>query len=165
MGTLRRVADIDAETWARTFATNVTGAAIVTSAALPHLAASHGAAAYLSSVSVSLSAPWPGLGSYVVSKAALEKLVEVWRVEHPEIGFTRMVVGDCAGGEGPAQSQFATGWDQDLAAEVMPKWIERGLLAGTLLDVDELIRVLRTILSVGASASIPVAAVTPRPAS
>ena len=123
--------------------------------ALPHLAASHGAAAV------------PLVGQRVVvgalararvlrrEQGRVEKLVEVWRVEHPEIGFTRMVVGDCAGGEGPAQSQFATGWDQDLAAEVMPTWIERGLLAGTLLDVDELIRVLRTILSVGASASIP----------
>jgi NAD(P)-dependent dehydrogenase (short-subunit alcohol dehydrogenase family) len=161
--TLSRLDDLDADTWARTFATNVTGASIATSAALPHLVASHGAAAYLSSVSASMTAPWPGLGSYIVSKAALDKLVEAWRAEHPEVGFTRLVVGDCGGGEGPYQSQFTSAWDQELAAEIMPTWFERGLIAGHLLDVDELITVLRTVLGAGATASVPVVAVTPRP--
>ena len=163
VGTLGKLVDLDADTWARTFATNVTGASIATSAALPHLRASHGAAAYLSSVSASMTAPWPGLGSYIVSKAALDKLVEAWRVEHPDVGFTRVVVGDCAGGEGDAQTQMMSAWDPELAAEIMPTWLEQGLVAGSLLQVDELIRILKTILSAGATASIPVAAVTPRP--
>ena len=60
------------DTWRRTFDTNVIGAALVTAAAVPHLTASRGVAAYLSSVSASLTPPWPGLGSYAVSKAALE---------------------------------------------------------------------------------------------
>ena len=64
---------------------------------------SGGTAAYLSSVSASLTPPWPGLGAYAVSKAALDKLVEAWRAEHPHVGFTRVVVGDCGGGEGDAQ--------------------------------------------------------------
>jgi NAD(P)-dependent dehydrogenase (short-subunit alcohol dehydrogenase family) len=161
--TLQRLADIDAETWARTFATNVTGASLATAAALPYLVESHGAAAYLSSVSASMTAPWPGLASYIVSKAALDKLVEAWRAEHPDVGFTRLVVGDCGGGEGPYQSQFTAAWDQELAAEIMPGWFERGLIAGSLIDVDELIRVLKTVLSAGATAAIPIAAVTPRP--
>ena len=71
------------------FDTNVMGAALVTAAAVPHLSASGGTAVYLSSVSASLTPPWPGLGAYGVSKAALDKLVEAWRVEHPDIGFTR----------------------------------------------------------------------------
>ncbi len=83
-------------TWRRVFDTNVIGAAIVTSAAIEHLTASGGTAAYLSSVSASLTPPWPGLGAYAVSKAALDKLVEAWRAEHPTVGFTRVVVGDCA---------------------------------------------------------------------
>jgi NAD(P)-dependent dehydrogenase (short-subunit alcohol dehydrogenase family) len=45
-------------------------------AAVPYLAASAGKVAYLSSVSASLTPPWPGLGAYIVSKAALDKLVE-----------------------------------------------------------------------------------------
>jgi NAD(P)-dependent dehydrogenase (short-subunit alcohol dehydrogenase family) len=161
--TLRKLADLDADDWAATFATNVTGASLVTAAALPHLTESRGAAAYLSSVSASMTAPWPGLASYVVSKAALEKLVEAWRAEHPEVGFTRLVVGDCPGGEGPYQTQFTAGWDVDLMGELGPQWLERGLIAGSLLDVEELIRVLRTVLGAGATACIPVAAVMPRP--
>ena len=82
---------------------------------IPHLAESQGAAAYLSSVSASLTPPWPGLGSYAVSKAALDKLVEAWRAEHPQIGFTRVVVGDCAGGEGESLTEFANGWDRDAS--------------------------------------------------
>ena len=46
-----------------------------------------------------------------MSKAALDKLVEAWRAEHPAVGFTRLVVGDCAGGEGPSMTEFTTGWD------------------------------------------------------
>jgi hypothetical protein len=97
-----------------------------------------------------------------VSKAALDKLVEAWQSEHPAVGFTRVVVGDCGGGEGPAQSQFTTGWDPDLMNEVMPVWIERNYLAGTLLEVDELVRMIDTVLRSGASAHIPSVSVVPR---
>ena len=82
------------------FDTNVIGAAQITTAALPHLTATKGTAMYLSSVSVSLTPPWPGLGAYVVSKAALDKLVEAWRVEEPSVNFTRCIVGHCGGGAG-----------------------------------------------------------------
>ena len=77
---------------------------------------------FLSSVSASMTPPWPGLGAYAVSKAALDKLVEAWRAEHPDIGFTRVIVGECMGGEGDSVPGFADGWDQELAAEVMPVW-------------------------------------------
>jgi NAD(P)-dependent dehydrogenase (short-subunit alcohol dehydrogenase family) len=161
-GPLRKLVDLDADTWRRTFDTNVIGASLVTAAALPHLAASQGVAAYLTSVSASQTQPWPGLGAYAVSKAALDKLVEAWQSEHPSVGFTRVVVGDCGGGEGPAQSQFTTGWDPDLMNEVMPVWIERNYLAGALLEVDELVQVLDTVLRCGASANIPSVSVVPR---
>jgi len=72
IGPLSSLVDTDAETWRRVFDTNVIGAALVTTAALPHLAASNGVAVYLSSVSASLTPPWPGLGAYAVSKAALD---------------------------------------------------------------------------------------------
>ena len=62
-----------------------------------------------------------------MSKAALDKLVEAWRTEHPEVGFTRVTVGDCVGGEGESMTQFANEWDSDLAIEVGPIWFERGL--------------------------------------
>jgi NAD(P)-dependent dehydrogenase (short-subunit alcohol dehydrogenase family) len=163
IGPLARLADIDADTWRRTFDTNVTGAALITAAAIPHLTASRGVAAYLTSVSASLTPPWPGLGAYIVSKAALDKLIEAWRGEHPGVGFTRVIVGDCAGGEGPSMTQFANSWDQELAAEMFPIWMERKFMTGALMEVDELIRVVDTVLRCGASAYIPSVAVVPRP--
>jgi len=163
IGPLRRLVDTDADTWQRVFATNVTGAALVTTAALPHLQASHGRAVYLSSVSASQTAPWPGLGAYAVSKAALDKLIEAWRVEHPEIGFTRMVVGDCAGGEGDGMTQFTETWDPDLAGELVTDWIAKGLIAGCFIDVDELAGAVDSVIRSGASLSLPSVVVAPRP--
>jgi NAD(P)-dependent dehydrogenase (short-subunit alcohol dehydrogenase family) len=163
IGVLARLADTDADMWRRTFDTNVTGAAIVTRAAIRDLTASAGTAAYLSSVSASLTAPWPGLGAYLVSKAALDKLVEAWRSEHPDVAFSRIVVGDCAGGEGDGLTQFANAWNTDLAAELGQEWAARNLLASSLIDVDHLVGVVDAVLRGGASLSIPSITVTPRP--
>jgi NAD(P)-dependent dehydrogenase (short-subunit alcohol dehydrogenase family) len=164
IGPLARLADTDAATWRRVFDTNVTGAALVTRAAIDELTASGGCAVYLSSVSASLTPPWPGLGAYAVSKAALDKLVEAWRAEHPHVGFSRIVVGDCAGGEGDAQTQFATSWDAELAAELFPVWMARSYLTGALIDVDHLVEVVVAVLRGGATLSIPSITIAPRPA-
>ncbi len=164
IGILSRLADIDADTWRRGFDTNVIGASLITSAALPHLKASSGVAAYLSSISASLTPPWPGLGAYAVTKAALDKLVEAWRAEHPDVGFTRVVVGDCAGGEGASMTGFANTWDPEIAAEFYPTWVSRNYISGTLLEVEELVRVVDYIARSGAGTSIPSVTVTPRPA-
>lgn len=163
VGTLAHLVDTDGETWRRMFDTNVVGAALLTTAAIPHLTATRGVIAYLSSVSASLTAPWPGLGAYAVTKAALDKLIEAWRIEHPALGFTRVVVGDCAGGGGDAATQFADNWDRDLAGELYPLWMARNLIAGSLLDVDSLVRVVHAVLQLGADASIPSVSVVPRP--
>lgn len=162
IGPLSRIEDIDAATWQQAFLTNVTGAAVATAAALPHLAAAKGAAAYLSSVSSSLTPPWPGLAAYSVSKAALDRMVDTWRAEHPNVGFTRVTVGDCAGGEGESMTQFANDWNPELAMEMGPIWLSRGLMSGSLMEVEELIAAVHAVLSLGASASVPYVAVTPR---
>jgi NAD(P)-dependent dehydrogenase (short-subunit alcohol dehydrogenase family) len=163
IGPLARLVDVDADTWRGVFDTNVIGAALITAAAIPHLTASGGKVVYLSSVSASLTPPWPGLGAYIVSKAALDKLVEAWRTEHPDIGFTRLVVGDCAGGEGDSQSHFNEGWDPELTAEIAPAWVTRGLISGSLIAIDELIAVVDAVLRSGASLSVPSVTVAPRP--
>src|SRR5262249_11754849 len=130
IGPLVRLPDIDAATWRHTLDTNLVGAALVTSAALPHLTESRGAAPYPSSVSTERTPPWPGLAAYVVSKAALDKLVEAWRHEYPAVGFTRVIVGDCVGGEGASMVELASSWDPDLATELAPLWLQRNLLSG-----------------------------------
>lgn len=165
IGPLGRLVDTDVATWRRVFDTNVIGAALITSATIEHLAATAGTAIYLSSVSASLTPPWPGLGPYAVSKAALDKLVEALRGEHPSIGFTRLVVGDCAGGEGESMTEFANEWQQDLAAEFGQQWVTKNLLSGSLIEVDELVSVVEALLKSGASLSVPSVTVTPRRAS
>jgi NAD(P)-dependent dehydrogenase (short-subunit alcohol dehydrogenase family) len=163
VGPLVRLADMDADTWRHVFDTNVIGAALVTAAALPHLTESSGTAVYLSSVSASVTPPWPGLGAYAVSKAALDKLVEAWRAEHPTVGFSRVVVGECMGGEGDSVPGFADGWDQDLAAEVMPVWFARNYMSGSFVGIEDLISVVDTVLHQG-SVAISSVTVAPRPA-
>jgi NAD(P)-dependent dehydrogenase (short-subunit alcohol dehydrogenase family) len=166
IGPLARLVDTDAGTWRRVFDTNVTGAAVVTVAALPHLTKSNGTALYLSSVSASLTPPWPGLGAYAVSKAALDKLIEAWRIEHPAVGFTRCIVGDCMDGEGDSTSGFpsASDWDWDLAGELHPVWEARGLLAGSFIDVEDLVNAVDGVLRSGQSLSTPSITLAPRPA-
>jgi NAD(P)-dependent dehydrogenase (short-subunit alcohol dehydrogenase family) len=162
VGHLGRLVDADATAWRSMLDTNVVGAALVTAAAVPHLTTSRGVAAYLSSVNGSLTPPWPGLGMYAASKAALETLVEAWRAEHPTVGFTRVIVGDCAGGEGASATEFINGWDMELMSELHPVWQERNLLSGSLVEVGEIVEMVDTVLRLGASASIPSVAVTPR---
>ncbi|MDQ2677723.1 MAG: SDR family oxidoreductase [Actinomycetota bacterium] len=162
VGVLGHLAEMDAATWTSTLLTNVVGAATATRAALPHLQASDGRAIYFSSVSASMTPAWPGLGAYITSKAALDKMIEAWRIEHPEVGFTRLIVGDCGGGEGDSAIGFTQGWDMDLAVQVGRTWYEKGYIAGALLDVQDLIDAVDGVIGLGASAVVPTMAVLPR---
>jgi NAD(P)-dependent dehydrogenase (short-subunit alcohol dehydrogenase family) len=163
IGPLSRIEDTDAATWRRAFDTNVTGAAVVTSAALPHLAASEGRAVFLSSVSASMTPPWPGLAAYAVSKAALDKLVEAWRAEQPGVNFTRCIVGDCGGGPGESATGFADDWDRDLLGQLHAVWTERGLLAGAFIDPEHLVEAVDGVLRGGTTLSVPSVTLAARP--
>jgi NAD(P)-dependent dehydrogenase (short-subunit alcohol dehydrogenase family) len=164
VGPLVRLVDTDAETWRRVFDTNVTGAALTTAAAVPHLTASAGKAVYLSSTSGTSGPPWPGLAAYGVSKAALERLVEAWRAEHPDIGFTCLIVGECEGGEGDAQTGFNAGWDPELTKQAYPLWLSRGCMPGNLMPVEDLVEVVHTILRTDAATSMPIVVARAAPA-
>ncbi|HEX4864912.1 MAG TPA: SDR family oxidoreductase [Acidimicrobiales bacterium] len=160
IGPLARIESVSADTWARIFATNVTGAALVTAAALPHLKLSRGRAVFLSSISATYTAPWPGLGAYAVSKAGLERLVEVLRTEHPEVAFTRLVVGNCVGGQGESATGFADDWDWELAGELHSHWSARGYVTDKFIDVEELVNVVDSLLRSGSSTSVSSIVVT-----
>lgn len=160
--TVDALEDVGAERWQAAFATNVTGAAAVTRAALAHLQASGGTAVYFSSVSASLTPPWPNIGAYVATKAALDKLVEAWRVEHPDVGFTRLAVGDCAGGPGESSTEFGKGEDRATFTAGLEEWLRRGYVTGDLIDPDDLVHAVDAVLRLGPSASIPQLTLTPR---
>lgn len=164
IGSVMRLVDTDAETWGRVFATNVTGAAVATAVAVPFLTDSAGKVVYLSSDAGSFGPPWPGLAAYGVSKAALERLVEAWRAEHPDIGFTNLIVGECAGGDGDSATGFSNGWDRALAGEFYPQWISRGCMPGQLMPVEDLVEVVHTILRTDSATSMPVVVARGAPA-
>jgi NAD(P)-dependent dehydrogenase (short-subunit alcohol dehydrogenase family) len=164
MGILGPLSDVTAEQWAQLFATNVTGASLVTAAAAPHLAAAAGTAVYLSSLSASYTDPWPLLGAYAVTKAALDKLVEAWRIEHPNIGFTRLAVGDSFGGAGDSQTEFNKNWDAEALDTAIRYWMEHGQMQGGLVDAEHLADVVHSVLRCGNSSFIPYLTLAPRPA-
>lgn len=163
MGILSPLADVSGEQWAQMFATNVSGASLATAAAAPHLTASGGSAVYLSSLSASYTTPWPLLGAYAVTKAALDKLVEAWRIEHPNIGFTRLAVGDSFGGKGDSQTEFNKSWDPEALEKAIRLWMEGGQMQGGLVDADHLTDVVHSVLRCGKSSFIPYLTLAPRP--
>lgn len=132
-GPLRRLRDADAELWRTVFDTNVIGATVVTRHAVDHLARSGGNAVYLSSVTEA-GPVWTGLSLYGVTKAALARLIESWRHEHPEVAFTRLVLGPMDPG---AESAFSADWDPELAGELMPGWMAQGVMGTALVPVRD----------------------------
>jgi NAD(P)-dependent dehydrogenase (short-subunit alcohol dehydrogenase family) len=162
-GVLAPLAEVSADQWAQLFATNVTGASLVTAAAAPHLAAAAGSAVYLSSLSASYTAPWPLLGAYAASKAALDKLVEAWRIEQPGIGFTRLAVGDSFGGPGDSETEFNKSWDPVAMDKAIRLWMEHGQMQGGLVDATHLADVVHSVLLCGKSSFIPYLTLAPRP--
>jgi NAD(P)-dependent dehydrogenase (short-subunit alcohol dehydrogenase family) len=111
---LVRIEQADLETWTNTFATNVFGAGLVTTAALPHLKAAKGRAVYVSASSV--DRPLPGMGVYAASKYALETMVKAWQGEHPDLCFANVRVGSALG-TGVTES-----WDRELLTELSTTW-------------------------------------------
>ena len=164
VGPLVRLEDATAQAWRETFDTNVVGASLVTAAAIPHLTASAGSVLFLSTTGASYTPPWPGLGVYQVTKAALDRLVEAWRAEHPGINFTRVTIGECGGGQGDAQSHFNTEWDRALAGHFAGTWFSRGFMSMALIDVDHLVAMFDALVNAGQSMQVPSITLIPRPA-
>ena len=132
------LADADADWWQRTFATNVMGAALVTRAALPWLQESRGTAVFLSSVA-SYTGPWPGIGLYASTKAALNRMIDTWRAEYPHLGFARVGVGPTA--SGPTTIAVHEG-----ALAHQARWADLGLVSGAQGESESIARAVALIL-------------------
>ncbi len=138
VSTLSTLRTTDGDVWRTVLETNVVGAALVTRAAIDHLAESHGRAAYLSSVSS--EDPRPALVPYGSSKAALDAMIRGWRNEHPTIAFLRIVVGPTSG------TEFASAWDPAALAGFFEARAGRGQARASEMTpaevADEVLRVL-----------------------
>jgi NADP-dependent 3-hydroxy acid dehydrogenase YdfG len=151
------LAKVDPDHWRAVFETNVFAASTVTAAAIAHLEASEGTAIYFSSVSAHLTPPWIGMGVYAASKAALEKSVEVWKLEHPGVRFTTMIVGSTSGGE---FFRDATVPDPADVERFREEWHTRGYLAAQQLQPDDQAKAVVDVLT--SDAQMDVVWVRPR---
>jgi len=144
MAPLAGLAATTAAQWQRVLATNVVGAALVASATLPHLrrpsAAGRGCVAVLSSHSV--GDPWPGLGAYATSKAALVELARALRAEEPEVRVLVVTVGDTA-------TSFADQWDPRAANVALERWLADGHLRHEVLQPAEVATAILDALAGG----------------
>lgn len=147
------LAEADATAWATAVETNLIGASLVTKASIRHLSESRGRALYLSSITVDDTIPRRGMALYVVTKAALNRLVEAWQGEHPEVSFVRLQVGDTHG------TEFGAGWKPQETAHVRD-WVEKGLLFGRSMEPEDVAEQVAWALAT--REALPVMVIQPR---
>ena len=127
--------------WRAVLDVNLIGASLVTAAALTALRESRGRAVYVGSYSERQTLP--GIGLYSVSKSALSALIEAWRMEHPEVDFTKVVLGNTTG------TEFADAWGQERTLAITKLWVERGLFpAPKMMPLASAAEAICTVLAV-----------------
>lgn len=112
--------DLEPEALRRILDTNLVGPHAVVRALVPSLAPD-GRVGCCSSNAV--GAPMPGLGAYLASKAGLDLALDLWRLDHPELALTRIVVG-------PTVTEAAAAWDPELSAAYFDRWFGEGYFDG-----------------------------------
>jgi NAD(P)-dependent dehydrogenase (short-subunit alcohol dehydrogenase family) len=136
--------DASVEHWHTVLGTNLIGAGLVTAAAIEHLEATEGIVVFLSSVSAHVTPPWIGMGLYAMSKVALEKTAEVWKLEHPRVRFTTMVIGSTGGTAFFASAEKPQPQDLD---RFFADWHARGYLAQEQLTPQDQSQALVDVLA------------------
>lgn len=112
-GVLQPLAETDPETWHDVFGVNVVGANLATAAVLPHLD-DDGTVAFMSSRTVEDTNSI--FATYSATKAALDQCIRIWRVEHPERRFVRVVMGNSA------PTEFSDNMNADRFGEAVERW-------------------------------------------
>ncbi len=137
------LAEASRDDWREVLDANLVGASQVTAAALPHLRASQGRAVYIGSYSARQTLP--GVSLYSVSKLALSGLVASWRMEHPDVDFIHVVLGNTAG------TEFAASWGSERIAKITKQWIDRGLFpAPKMMPLRDAAEAIAATLALGA---------------
>jgi len=119
--------EVDAETWRTVLDTNLVGASLVMRAAIGALEESGGKAVFLSSISIDDAPPRFAQAPYVVSKVALEALVQAWQGEHRRVGFTTIAIGDTV-------TEFGQTEDTATLLPIVKRWAREGYLYGRMMD-------------------------------
>jgi NAD(P)-dependent dehydrogenase (short-subunit alcohol dehydrogenase family) len=135
---LVRVADASADLWHEMLATNLVGAALVLRSALAHLRQADDPVVVVTTHS--MGTPWPWLGVYGATKAALSELARALRSEEPRLRVLCVAVGNTV-------SSFADNWDPEVATQAFEQWVADGLLRYEVLQAHEMAdAILRAVL-------------------
>lgn len=126
-GVLQPLDKTDPDTWADVFRVNVAGANLAAAAALDHMDRT-GLTAFVSSRTVEDANAL--FGSYSATKAALDQCIRVWRAEHPDRRFMRVVMGNTA------PTEFSDHMNVELLGEALEAW-ERQAVPGGMMHVDD----------------------------
>jgi NAD(P)-dependent dehydrogenase (short-subunit alcohol dehydrogenase family) len=130
---LRMIEDTTDDDWQQVLQTNLVGVHRLMRACLPLLTRD---AQVMALSSESVDQPRTGLGAYVTSKAALERLFAAWRAEHPWLRFTTVAVG------ATYPSDFANSFDDELFTQLLKDWSVRGLAQERLQSPEDVAAVL-----------------------
>jgi NAD(P)-dependent dehydrogenase (short-subunit alcohol dehydrogenase family) len=125
---LTMLAQATPQDWHDTFDTNVVSVHRSIEACLP-LMVETGIVAVLSSESVHQARP--AMGVYSATKAALDKLLDVWRTENPQQRFSRIMIGSTI------DTEFGARFPAELLTWALDDWLARGLVPeGFLMSED-----------------------------
>jgi NAD(P)-dependent dehydrogenase (short-subunit alcohol dehydrogenase family) len=126
-GVLQRLRDTDPQVWADVFAVNVIGANLAAASVVDHLGRD-GVAMFVSSRTVIDGNAY--FASYSATKAALDQCIRVWRAEHPDRRFVRVVMGNAM------PTEFADHMGLDLLGDALEAWGRQGIPGG-FMDAAE----------------------------
>ena len=79
----------------------------------------------------SMGIPWPWLGVYGSTKAALAELARALRAEEPGLRVVCVAVGNTV-------TSFADNWDPELYGRALELWLAEGMLRYEVLQADDM---------------------------
>ncbi len=137
-GVLQPLSGTEPDTWTDVYRVNVVGANLAAAAAVDHMDR-NGLIAFVSSRTVEDANAL--FASYSATKAALDQCIRVWRAEHPDRRFMRIVMGNTM------PTEFGNHMNADLLGEALKAW-ERQAVPGGLMHVDDVGAALAEALAV-----------------
>lgn len=153
IGVFRRLDEIDAASWRRVLDTNLVGPTLALRASISHLEENRGKAVLISSIVIDDRPPRPQNAPYVVSKVALETLVQAWQGEHRSVGFTTIAMGDTV-------TEFGQDSDPTLLVDMVTSWVKSGYMYGRAMEVESVVEQIVSVLN--SKETVRRVAITPR---
>ena len=126
-GVLQPLRRTEPDDWMGVYRVNVVGANLAAAAALDHMDRD-GLIAFVSSRTTEDANAL--FASYGATKAALDQCIRVWRAEHSDRRFMRVVMGNTM------PTEFGNHMNLDLLDEALKAW-ERQAVPGGMMHVDD----------------------------